>query len=206
MRKARGATLIELAIVSTLLIIITGMVYQVVQAGVAFYLDSNSAMEIRQDALVGLNRLSVELRQSSMASVHAYMTPAPGDPPGIVFASPRDENGAMTATSDGKITWRRFVCCYLGDYQDYKALLRKTEVIATPPERAPDPEEQSPRRDTHYFFVNLAATKPTLIARHVTALTITPTTDSVEIDLTCEISSRHRHSIQLKTRVIPNLL
>lgn len=206
MRKVRGATIIELSVVSVILIIVVGMVYQIVQAAVAYYLDSNSAMEIRQDALVGLNRLSVDLRQSSMASVHAYMSPAPGDPPGLVFASPRDENGAMQATSDGKITWRRFVCYYLADYQNYKALLRKSENIPTPPERAPDPEEQSPKRDSHYFFVNLAAVKPTLIARHVTSLTITPTSDSVEIGLTCEISSRHRHMIELKTRVIPNLL
>ena len=157
-------------------------------------------------AVAGLKSLSVGLTQCSIASVHAYMTPPAGDPKGIVFASPRDDNGAMSSTQDGKITWRRFVCYYVGDYQDYQALLRKDEIIATPPKRAPDPEEQSPKRDTHYFFFDLATVKPRLIARHVTNLTITPSSDSVELDLSCEVSRRHRHLIQLKTRVIPNLL
>ena len=206
MRRRSGVSLIELAVVSGLLIIIVSMVYQVVQAGVGFYLDSSSAMEIRQDALVGLNRLSVELRQSSIASVRAYMSPPAGDPKGLVFASPRDENGVMSSTQDGKVTWRRFVCYYVGDYQNYQALLRRDEAIVTPPERAPDPEEQSPKRDTHYFFFNLASVKPRVIARHVTELNIVPTSDSVELDLSCEVSSRHRHLIQLKPRVIPNLL
>lgn len=193
--------MLELIIVCALMSIVVGVVYSIVQAGLAFYMDANSAMEIRQDAMVGINRLSVELRQSSMASVQVDSVSAVK---GIVFASPRDATGAMAPTSDGKMTWQRYVCYYVGPYQGAQALIRKEETISPAKTRAPDPYGEAIPRTPAYFSTLAASSK--VIARHLYSLDMPKSVDTVEIILSCEVSTRHRHLIELRTKVIPNLL
>lgn len=203
MIRTRGpaTTLVELLVVMGLLGIVVTMVYFVVHAGLKFYLDSTAALEIRQEALVGLNRMSLEMRESSLASVAIDMT---SPTKGIVFASIRNAAGLTSPTSDGKLTWQRLSCYYVVPYQDSQAIFRKEEPLPGLVGRAPDPLGLAPPRDPTYFLG--LGTEPRVIARQVLALNITKTVDSLDISLSCQVSTRHTHMVELRTKIVPNLL
>jgi len=196
MKHRRGATLIELSIVAGLLGLLMTMVYAVLVKGMDFYRDSNDALEIRQEALLGITRLTKELRETSSGVTR--ITAAQG----LVFPSPREASGSSQPTSDGKLTWLRWIAYYLGPQGTGQALFRKEEVIPPPnPVRPPDPDANG--KNLVYF----SATSPSpakVVARKVTGLSLNLNADTIEIVLTCSVSTRYVHTVELRTKVVPH--
>lgn len=206
-RTNQGTTFVELMIVLTLFSVLMYCVFLFVDRGITMYRESVDALEIRQQALVGLSHISDELRATSQASVLTASVPAPG----LVFASLKDQDGAIAYDdSDPDETrrrplWQKFVCYYLEDQADEsKVIIRKEEPLATlVADPIPTPTSTSPVRDPLFF--STATLEKRLIARRVSEFTVKKETDLVEVKIEFNLSGRYDHKVEVQTKVLPRL-
>lgn len=207
-----AATLLELTIVSGLLTLIVIMVTVVLIRGMHFYRDSNEALEIRQEALFGITRLTKELRETNPGVVRID-----GPNRGVVFPSPRDATGQAQPTTDGKLTWIRWIAYYVAPFQGGQAIFRKEEPIADDasgkkPRRPPDPDGAWPPPPAgpsivHNipYFTGTSTAAQKMVARRVTDMKLAIYGDTVEVYMQCSVSSRYTHTVELHTKVIPKI-
>ncbi len=219
-RRPRGATLLELMIVMGLFGVLLYSVYLFIDRGITMYRESTDALEIRQQALLGMTRLSDEIRDTAMPSIHCWSTaPDVGDTvDGVVFASNKNADGDMEPDEDsGRIFWQKFVCYYLDPQADGSKVIHRREELFqqnTEPDRPgdnrilltiPDPlgAQWFARRDVEYFMASTISRK--LIARRVDALDIRKETDLIKVKMTYDLSGRYRHLVELQTKILPKL-
>ena len=183
-------------VVTFLMGILSTLVYGIVVRGFDFYRESVTSMEIRQEALLGMTRLTQELRQTAITTVK----PEVGK--GVVFPSLRDASGNLRFHADGKLYWQSFVGYYLDDLDGTKALFRRAEDITTDTFRAPDPYTESPIRDCAYFL-GIPGGGKRLICRHVQSFEVELGNDVIDIRSKHNLSSRTQHLFSLVTRVLP---
>lgn len=194
--RRRATTLLEMVIVAGLLGLLMTMVYFVLVRGLDFYRDSNDALEIRQEAMLGMTRLTRELRETSSSVVRISAQ-------GMVFPCPRDAAGNLSPTSDGKLTWQTWLAYYLAPHLGAQSLFRKEEgVTLVPlPVRPPDPDAYG--KNPAYFAAS--ASTPKVVSRRVTGFVVTQNAESIEIVITCSVSTRYTHTVELRTKVVPRV-
>ena len=156
--KVWGTTLVELAVASFLLSILLTLSYQAMHAGVTQYQNLRSEVDMQQDALALLARLSREVAEGHAPSawpertVNSSLLPPTGEPVGLVFLSPRDENGRIVLdSSSGQPLWQKRVC-YFFEPSDGR-VYRCVEALATPSSIAPPRDDT---KTTEWFKNNVA--------------------------------------------------
>jgi prepilin-type N-terminal cleavage/methylation domain-containing protein len=211
-RASRGVTFIELLIVLALFGCLIYMVFLFVDRGITMYRESVDALEIRQQALVGLSRVVNELRESAQVSVHCMSTTAvPPDPvDGLVFSSTRDAAGVVQVdTTTGRVFWKKFVCYYKDVLSDGTPCIHRKEQLLTtlaefptaPSDVIPDPYGVSPVCDPAYFAA--AALPKRLICKRISALEVKKEAELVSIRMEFDISGRYKHLVEVRTKVFP---
>lgn len=140
--RIRGLTLVELAIASFLFLLVLGLTSAALSSGVKSYLSVRSEVELQQDALAILSRITREVGEADPGTTwppptaDTTLIPPGPDPVGIVFSSPRDGSGRLSLDpATKKPRWHKRIC-YLFD-PSTRQLFRGTQdlaaVSATPP-------------------------------------------------------------------------
>ncbi len=145
-------SLVEIAIVSGLLMVVSLGMLAVVTGAVNYYHATNATLDAQQGVLFGMNRISQELTEAHRDTVlmGEFLT-VPGDAGGsrgwIIFASPRDASGNYQFDTFGRLLWQKFICYYIGEVgppEDRLPALLRTEryleeLGASPAIVPPDP-------------------------------------------------------------------
>lgn len=111
-------SLVEIAIVSGLLLVVSLGMLAVLTGAVNYYHATNATLDAQQGVLFGMNRISQELTEAHRDTVLMGQFPAAGgaDSRGwIIFASPRDANGNYQFDTFGRLLWQKFICYYVGE-------------------------------------------------------------------------------------------
>ena len=208
-----GYSLIEILIVLALMGSVIISVGVLIGKGVDFYLDSTDGVEVRKELMLGSSRLSRDLADSHIDTVHVEAT-------GIVFASIRKATGETQVDDRGRTLWQKYVCYYLDNSTTPPRLMRKEADLPrsatgiphplNPPDppggpgerNPPDPLSESPPRNVGWFSSSNAIPSR-IAARNVISFTPVKHTDLVEFTLEVSTSSRRQHLISLNTKVKP---
>ncbi|MEW6284122.1 MAG: hypothetical protein AB1758_36245 [Candidatus Eremiobacterota bacterium] len=131
--RLAGASLIELVVASALVSLILLCTQQLIAGAVRYYRISTDTMEVQQNVLVSVTKLTTELGESSLMSVRVDLNP----PGGVIFATPRDEEGNIKYDpASGKAIWKRLLCYYVEDVGGIPCLVRKEKQL-TPTDYPP---------------------------------------------------------------------
>ncbi len=140
-------SLIEISIVSGLLLFVSLAMLAVLTGAINYYHATNATLDAQQGVLFGMNRISQELTEAHRDTV--LMSQLGDAHQGIIFASPRDENGNYQFDTFGRLLWQKFICYYIGEVgppgDEIPALLRTErylEDLGTGPSIVP-PEPQN---------------------------------------------------------------
>jgi hypothetical protein len=155
--QKRGTTLAELAVASFLLAILLTLTHLALIEGVKKQQALREEIELQQDALAIMARLSRETAEGHSPTfwpdraVGAPLTMPGGEPTGFVFLSPRDADGHITldATTNRPI-WQKRVCYYFDPTT--QKVFRAEEPLATP-SSTPPPRDDT--KTTEWFQTNL---------------------------------------------------
>lgn len=140
-------SLVEISIVSGLLLFISLAMLAVLTGAINYYHATNATLDAQQGVLFGMNRISQELTEAHRDTV---LMSLPGDThQGIIFASPRDENGNYQFDTFGRLLWQKFICYHIdevGPPNDRISALVRTErplgLLGTGPSIVP-PQPQN---------------------------------------------------------------
>lgn len=201
-KSAAGTTLVELLVVLALFSIVLYCSFLLLDRGITMYRESADALEVRQQGLIGMSRLSAELRDTVNSSIHV-------DDAGLVFTSAKNsENIREFNTVSGNPKWQKFVCYFLGPVEeDGRKLLRAEEYFPSVDSFAPDPTggvpggTDTPR--TPEFYAADTTYQRRIIARRVEKLELEKTPELVKISLTLTLSGRYKHSVTVTTESRP---
>lgn len=145
-------------------------IYSLLSAGVRYFKSSMTTVQLQQDSLLALMWLTRELGESNPKTVATF-----ANPPGVLFASPRDANGNIALDTQGLVKWQKFICYYLEDRNGVSCLVRKEQMLdhpdigLSPPPIAPP----APRSfQTTAYYKNLGVPSRT-VAQNVINLTAT---------------------------------
>ncbi len=120
--RLRGASLAELLIASTLFLMLSVALFQVMHTGSAFMRRSEASLDMQKELLLALTWIHKDMSESAARVFRK-------DPQGIVFASPRDLDGQLQLDSVGRITWQRIVAYYVDDVAGVPCLIRKERAL-----------------------------------------------------------------------------
>lgn len=186
--KERGATLTELIVAIGLMGIISVLVSVMMQNGSKYLRNTRIQLELQRGALIALNWMSKDVAEGSPVAFHVeewgsdptppIVPPTCVNPPGVVFASPRDAGGQVSY-SGTNIEWNSLICYYV-DLADEGKLYRVSESMPTAIE-APliDPTSQS----TDYFDANRTSLNNRILARHIDYFDVKRLTTGIQIRL-----------------------
>jgi hypothetical protein len=87
--------------------------------------------ELQEQTILTFSRITHELAETASATVGTGTD-------GLVFASPRDENGSVIQDSDGRLKWQKFVAFYIETVDGVPTIFRKEKLIPNA-ERVSDP-------------------------------------------------------------------
>lgn len=187
----RGATLAELVMVMALMSMLLLAVHQMASYGIKYYRDSTDSLEVQQQCLLASARLTADLSESRYDTVRV-------SPDGIVFASPRAEDGSSTFDAQGRLLWQSLVCYYRDPATN--VLYRQKENLATPRESPPDPDVLTPARSPAYFA---GLPEPRVVGRSITEFTPTLGVDLVELSVVASLSNRYEHLVEVRSKAFP---
>ena len=201
----RGATLLELLIVMALMGILIVAVGYLMRAGHTYYFGSIESLDLQQQSLFGISRISNEICDTNINGVQSYPDPLPTDPvgqpnSGLVFPSPRGLAGNFQYDNAGRILWQTFVCYYITDLPTRKALVKKVVPIPSGPQiTVPDPDKEGCDLT---FFKNSAA-PVTVIGGGVIRFQTTVNADTVDVLTNARVSGRYEFELETQTTVLP---
>ena len=145
--SCRGLTLVELAVASFLLAILLTLTHLALVEGVKKQQALQEEIELQQDALAILTRLSRETAEGHSATFWPDRAPGTpltmpgGEPTGFVFLSPRDDDGQISLDPvSNRPVWQKRVCYFFQPAQ--QKVFRCVDPLAAPSSVAP------PRDDT----------------------------------------------------------
>lgn len=206
-RGRAGQSLVELLIVVALFSAVLYCAFLLIDRGVTGYRESVDALEIRQQALLGMARLSKELRDTAISSLKVQQD-------GVVFASTRTADNLLEFdTVTGKTKWQKFVSYHtdagtdtVSEERKPGALMRKEEFFPPVHEFVPDPYSSTvsgPVRTPDYFRGNPAL--PTrVVARNIASFIVDKSPELIDIRMTFAVSGRYDHSMELSNKIRPN--
>lgn len=201
--RRKGTTFVELMVVLTLFSALLYCSFLLLDRGITMYRESADALEVRQFALLGISRLSSELRDTVNSSIHV-------DDTGLVFTSARNTaNLREYNTVSGNPKWQKYICYFLGPLEtgDTRKLLRTEEHFPSVDTFAPDPSggvpggTDTPR--TPEFYAADSTYQRRIVARRVEKIELEKTPELVKIALTLTLSGRYKHSVTISTETRP---
>lgn len=152
-RSLRGLSLVEGLVAMTLLALLLGLTHLAMNSGVKHFLNLRHSVELQQDALALLARLAREVAESPRASVWPEFTPNSAQeyqddmPKGLVFLSPRDENGLLHLDpSSRRPIWQKRICYWYDPTEN--RIFRGTEPLDQPTDVPPPRDDE---KNTAYF-------------------------------------------------------
>ncbi|MDQ7825766.1 MAG: hypothetical protein RDV48_23395 [Candidatus Eremiobacteraeota bacterium] len=135
-RERNGHTVIEMLVVLVILILLFWSVYRLLAPGLRAWVKSDSKVMVQQNALLGMYRLTNELKESNIYTVSLM------DYNGhslICCASSRDREGNLhsriflygvgSSYDTGSPEWQKYIIFYLDD----KSRIRRYETPVSPP-------------------------------------------------------------------------
>lgn len=144
-RAKKGITLVELAVSMTLLLLVMSLTSLAMKSGTEEYLSLRSSIDLQQNALSLLTRVSREGTETNMSTVWpppvagSPLTVPAGDPKGVVFASPRDNDGNLVLEPASlQPEWQKRIAYWHDPGAD--KLYRATEDLASPGLAPPAPD------------------------------------------------------------------
>lgn len=164
--RARGFTLIEVLVYSSVLAFLLGGLYLLVVAGSKHFQKGRAYQTAQQEALKGMTALSRELKNAKANSV--LHTPLPT--PNILFLSPEEpapaSAGSREYDSAGQLLWKKWACFYRDTAES--TLVRREESI-TPVALSVSDLPPLPPGDVLYFQT-LAGVQSRVVARQIVNL------------------------------------
>lgn len=164
-----------------IMLLIMGAMYKLIAFGVFYVRESNARLEVQQNLLHALHRLSSEIRETNVQTVRT-------DTNSVLFADPRDNNEFFRFDDKSRIYWHRFLCFSIEPSADTTALVRKNLPLSAPQITPPIPEEfpgatiASMRTDT--------ALETKTLGRGIETMEITVGTDTIDIKLIAKVDLR----------------
>lgn len=164
--RKSGVTLPELLLSSALIGFVLISIYALLTAGVRYYKNSLTWIELQQDSLLSLVQLTKELGESNRQTVRIYP-----DPAGLVFASPRASDGVYEIDPSGLPLWQKFVCYYVTDVNGVPSLIRKELTLVAAGYAGPQVVPPVTFNSTAWFRDAKLPRK--VVARNIDRLTVT---------------------------------
>ena len=156
--------------------------------GARYVKRSNETLELQISTLKALSWMSRELAESSPISVRNE-TDGTYPTKGLVFGVPRDENGNLIPDSTGHLQWRALVSYYIDDTPGQRPRLMRA-VEAYPTGGAAPINPIPPGKGANHFRVDPSIVNRRVVAVGVTDLIITPSGDSLRVEMTAENESK----------------
>ncbi len=188
-RSDRALSLAELLVAMALLALLLGLTHLAMNSGVKQFLNLRHSVELQQDALALLARLAREVAESPRASVWPEFTPdsvpnySDEAPVGLVFLSPRDEDGVLHLDpASRRPIWQKRICYWYDPVED--RIYRGTENLDQPTDLPPPRDDE---KTTAYFRENVLCAP---LPGRVTELRIEHLSASVQFHL--EVSQEER--------------
>lgn len=198
-KKDKGVTLIEALVYCVITGLVFTGIYSVFYSAQKNYYTTRAGIEVQRASLSTTNALCKELSESALGSIYLYAPTGlpPSAYPGIVFMSPRDENGNISInTGTGAPYWNKYVAYYLNtDPEDSSsfAIFRKEKTVTQT-----DTPVVSLTYTTTYFATGGGSVLPAKVLAHKvesfdiywdTASYATPTQNPVYIKISAKDSS-----------------
>lgn len=115
--------------------------------------------ELQDQTLLVFSRVTRDLAETASKTVQTA-------PDGLLFASPRDENGKVAQDDDGRLKWQKFIAYYV-EVVDGVPVLRRKEKLIHPLDRDSDPP--SPGGDFNLAGLKAGPGSGHQVARNVSA-------------------------------------
>lgn len=200
-RPDQGQSFAELLIVLGLFSAVLYSAFLLIERGVTGYRESVDALEVRQQALLGMARLSKELRDTAISSLKVQED-------GIVFASTKTADNLLEYDSvTRKTKWQKFVSYHTHRTENSPPnLVRKEEFFPPVHEFVPDPYSNTisgPVRTPSYFRGN-ASLPSRIVARHIEAIDVDTSPELIDIRMVFAVSGRYDHKMELTNKIRPN--
>lgn len=144
--------------------LITSCVAVLIQTGLRYLREGEARAELQRSSLFVLSELTREIAESSNDGIRF---PDPGEPPGLVYASPRGSNGVSYINN--RLAWKQVIGVYWD--QDGKLLIKGKESLATPTTFVPDLSAAGLNKSVSHF-VAMASSAKKVLARNVSAFDV----------------------------------
>lgn len=172
------------------------------RAATSHFRRAETTLSIYEDALSTVGRLSTVFSESHLNTVKpALLSPGPiqaepGNPKGLIFASPRDSAGTlMFDPVSGRRSWQR----WLAIYHDSTAQ-RVYECEETLSPSSLSPPVPDPFHDIEWFRTNTSAPRPMPGRVSDLSLELLPSGKTVQIKLTVLHPDRPGFSLDIVSR------
>ncbi len=193
-RRRRGATLLELIIVSGILSIVVVSVGTLIRVSVDYYFYSNDQIEVQRRSLLSLNLLTQELSFSNINTVKEDGGPNPG----LIFASAAAPTGGLSRDVSGRLVWSRWISYYVDTVNERPTLIRKEIPIVDGSAHIPD---------VSLLMVATFRAQPDpgrIMAAGVTNVKAEKLTDAVRVTVTAEVKEgRNWLEMDVDTTIVP---
>lgn len=178
---AHALSLPELLVSLLLFGLISGAVALLVRTGLEYLRQTEARAELQRNSLFVLNQLTRELAESSLDGLR--LADPVDDPPGLVFASPRGEDGVVY--KNNRLAWRRLVAVYWD--QNERLLVRAAEPLAADSTFIPDLSPQGLNRSVASFQTSPSSTRRVL-GRNVSSFSTALAGGQVELRLEVSVN------------------
>lgn len=191
---SRGATLIELAVYSSLLFMLLAGTYTVVEGGARYLRLAEAGETASQQAIQAINKVSFELEQASQISLEVDVAPQEH----VTFMSPRPADGIAPGPPFDAGGTNMYYRKWVSVFQVGEQLVKVENGFAAPGEI--DPAQPIPnftadvltwprRKALANHILNLSFTEPSpaVVRIDVTTSVITGTNKTTEIQLASSV-------------------
>lgn len=188
--KAWGLSIPELLIACGLFAMVTTAIATVLREGTRFFNTHSTALEVQQQCLQAMDRVSLELSEASTSSYRSYRTASQS---GLVWGSLKNGEGNTTVDPvTGEPQWHKHIGYYTDKSGDIPLLIRK-EALLDEPVTTPPPPLTVPELEN-------AAGKKAVVARHIVEL-YSSNTNPAKLTLKADYMSS-RFTMKLHTFIL----
>lgn len=194
-KAKRGATLFELLIASTLMLLMLGGIYQMLAASKRYMDNAEGKSRVQSEVLKAVALICREVGESDR-----YAIACDPDHHRMAFPTPRNRFGKIEYDSAGRMLWQAQICYWLDTRNGVRCMLRKVEPLpgGDSPEVPPPPPPES--------IINKASIRETIVARNIVSFK-----PKLSIDGTLEFSMKghlqfliHSYGVEVSDKVVPN--
>lgn len=125
--RAGGFSLLETMVSASLMALVLGSIYVLLVAGMRYHRATATGLELQQDSLHALMWLTREIGETNPRTILVF-----NNPPGLLFASPRDRSSNIFIDNSGMIRWPKFICYFQQDINGIPSLVRKEQYLDHP--------------------------------------------------------------------------